>query len=157
MAPTLTDVPSIAIPRRISLPILIGACVLLLLQTLTTFSTRWVEDESWYAVTAHTLVTRGELRDPIFMDTATLARFDARPPLVFVIMAGFFKVLGTSLYSARLPFLLSGLACLFLTYLLGCELGWPWVGLVGAVALATDNLMFLASRTARPESMVAAF
>jgi 4-amino-4-deoxy-L-arabinose transferase-like glycosyltransferase len=72
-------------------------------------------------------------------------------------MARFFKILGTNLYSARLPFLLSGLACILLTYLLGCELGRPWVGLLGAVVLATDNLMFLAARTARPESMAAAF
>jgi 4-amino-4-deoxy-L-arabinose transferase-like glycosyltransferase len=146
-----------SIPRRVRLSILIGACLLLLLQALTMFSSRWVEDESWYAVTAHTLMTRGELRVPIFQEDAPLARFDPRPPLVFPIMAGFFKVFGTSLFSARLPFLLSGLVCIFLTYLLGCELGRPWVGLLGVVALATDNLFFLASRTARPESMAAAF
>jgi len=146
-----------SISRRISLPILIGACLLLLLQALTLYSTRWVEDESWYAVTAHTLMTRGELRVPIFQDGEPTASVDPRPPLTHIIMAGFFKVFGTSLYSARLPFLLSGLACIFLTYLLGCELGRPWVGLLGAVVLATDNLMFLASRTARPESMAAAF
>jgi len=146
-----------SIPRRVQLPILMGACLLLLVQALTLFSTRWVEDENWYSIPAHTLITRGELSNPAFQDTALLGKFDARPPMVFFIMAGFFKVLGTSLYSARLPFLLSGLACLFLTYLLGCELGRPWVGLLGAVALATDNLFFLASRTARPESMTAAF
>jgi 4-amino-4-deoxy-L-arabinose transferase-like glycosyltransferase len=130
---------------------------LLLLQALTLFSTRWVEDESWYSVTAHTLLTRGELRVPIFQEDALTARVDPRPPLTHIVMAGFFKIFGTNLYSARLPFLLSGLACIFLTYLLGCELGRPWVGLLGAVALATDNLMFLAARTARPESMAAAF
>ena len=136
---------------------LAAALILFLLQVVPLFSSRWVEDESWYAVTAHTLMTRGELRVPIFHEDAPNARVDARPPLTAIIMAGFFKVLGTNLYSARLPFLLSGLACIFLTYLLGCELGRPWVGLLGAVALATDNLMFVASWTARPESMAAAF
>jgi 4-amino-4-deoxy-L-arabinose transferase-like glycosyltransferase len=149
--------PPNSIPQRIRIPILIGACLLLLLQALTLFSSRWVEDESWYAVPAHTLITTGELRDPVFQDNAVFAQFDARPPVVFFIMAGFFKVFGTSLYSARLPFLLSGLACIFFTYLLGCELGRPWVGLLGAAALSTDNLFFLASRTARPESMATAF
>lgn len=159
MAPTATDtaIPAGSIPRRFSVPILIGACLLLLVQALTMFSTRWVEDESWYSVTAHTLLTRGELRVPIFNEMALTARVDARPPLTPVVMAGFFKILGTNLFSARLPFLLSALACIFLTYLLGCELGRPWVGLLGALALATDNLMFLAARTARPESLAAAF
>lgn len=159
MAVTATGTLSIpnSIPQRIRLSILIGACLLLLLQVLTMFSTRWVEDESWYAVPAHALLTQGEIRDPIFQDNAPTEKADLRPPLTFLIMAGFFKLLGTNLYSSRLPFLLSGLACLFLTYLLGCELGRPWVGLLGAVALATDNLFFLASRTARPESMTAAF
>jgi 4-amino-4-deoxy-L-arabinose transferase-like glycosyltransferase len=146
-----------SIPQRVKFPILIGACLLLLLQALTMLSTRWVEDESWYAVTAHTLLNRGELRDPIFEDFTTLAKFDPRPPLVFVIMGGFFKVFGTNLYSAKLPFLLSGLVCILLTYLLGCELGRPWVGLLGAIALSTDNLFFLASRTARPETLTTAF
>jgi 4-amino-4-deoxy-L-arabinose transferase-like glycosyltransferase len=91
------------------------------------FSTRWVEDESWYAVTAHTLLNRGELRIPIFQEGAPNAKVDVRPPLTFIVMAGFFKVLGTNLYSARLPFLLSGLACILLSYLLGCETG-PAVG-----------------------------
>jgi 4-amino-4-deoxy-L-arabinose transferase-like glycosyltransferase len=134
-----------------------GACLLLLVQALTMFSIRWVEDESWYAVTAHTLLTRGEIRVPIFQDEAPNAKVDMRPPLTFIVMAGFFKVLGTNLYSARLPFLLSALACILLTYLLGCELGRPWVGLLGAAALATDNLMFVASWTARPEAMATAF
>jgi 4-amino-4-deoxy-L-arabinose transferase-like glycosyltransferase len=157
VAVTATDTLSIpgSIPRRISLPILIGACLLLLVQVLTLLSTRWVEDESWYSVTAHTLMTQGELRVPIFQEDSPTAKVDPRPPLAHVIMAAFFKVFGTNLYSAKLPFLLSGLAGIFLTYLLGCELGRPWVGLLGAVVLSTDNLFFLASRTARPESMAA--
>jgi len=149
--------PPNSIPRRIRLLILIGACLLLLVQALTMFSTRWVEDESWYAIPAHALLTQGIIRDPVFQDNATTQKADMRPPLIFFIMAGFYKVMGTSLYSSRLPFLLSGLACILLTYLLGCELGRPWVGLLGAVALSTDNLFFLASRTARPEAMTAAF
>src|ERR1039457_2582516 len=96
MAATAAGTLSIpdSIPQRIRLPILIGACLLLLFQALTMFSTRWVEDESWYAVTAHTLMTRGELRVPIFQIDAPTATVDPRPPLTHIIMAGFFKVLG---------------------------------------------------------------
>jgi 4-amino-4-deoxy-L-arabinose transferase-like glycosyltransferase len=146
-----------AIPSEVRSAILIGACLLLLAQALALFSVRWVEDESWYAVTAKTLVNRGETRAPIFQETAGGAQVDPRPPVPFFVMGAFFKVLGTSVRVARLPFLLSALACLFLTYLLGCELGRPWVGLLGALALATDNLFFWAARTARPESMATAF
>ena len=93
-----------SIPPPIRRYILTAACLLLLVQALTMFSTRWVEDESWYSVTAHTLLTRGELRVPIFQEGSPTVLVDPRPPLTHIIMAGFFKVLGTNLYSAGCRF-----------------------------------------------------
>jgi 4-amino-4-deoxy-L-arabinose transferase-like glycosyltransferase len=145
------------VPARVRGLILIAACSLLLVQVLTLLTVRWVEDESWYSAAAHSLATTGQLRMPVFAADSVSARVDTRPPLAMVIMAGFFRLFGTSLYSAKLPFLLAALVTIPLTFLLGCELRRPWVGLVGAVALATDNFFFNAARTARPEALAAAF
>lgn len=152
-----TPIKPDTVSARVRGSILIVACALLLVQALTLLPVRWVEDESWYSVAAHSLATTGQLRMPVFAADSVSARVDTRPPLTMVIMAGFFKLFGTSLYSAKLPFLLAALVTIPLTFLLGCELGRPWVGLVGALALATDNFFFNAARTARPEAMAAAF
>ncbi len=133
------------------------ACLLLLAQAVPLLSTRWVADESWYSAPAHRLANYGELRMPAFAHYRTQARVETASPALMVIMAGVFKVLGTSLYVAKLPYLLCALAGILLTYLLGCELDSPLLGLAGAVFLATDNMYFLAARTARPEAMTIFF
>ena len=148
---------SATVSPRAKYLILAAACLLLLIQAATLLPVRWVEDESWYSIAAHTLATTGELRMPVFAEGANTARVDTRPPLTAMLMAGVFKLAGTSLYSAKLPFLLAGVIAILLTYLLGCEIGGVWVGLIGAMALATDNLFFLATRTARPETLASSF
>jgi Dolichyl-phosphate-mannose-protein mannosyltransferase len=137
--------------------ILMLACLLLLAQVLPLLYVRWVEDESWYSNSAYSLSQYGELRMRIFAPPAQQATFDPRPPLPMLTMAGSFAIFGTSIYTARLPFLLAGIAGILLTYLLGCELRGQALGLAAAVFLSADTLYFLASRTSRPESMVVAF
>ncbi len=144
------------LPRPTKILLLAAVVLLFLAQALPLLNTRWVEDESWYSAAAESLARHGELRMPIFADDALTAQVDTRPPLTAITMAGFFKLLGTSLYSAKLPFLLSGIAGLFLTYLLGCELGSPLLGVLGALFLAADNLYMIGARTARPEAFVTA-
>src|SRR5579872_6107691 len=85
--------------------ILIFACLLLLLQTIPLLGTRWVADESWYTAPADSLAHHGELRVRAFPDTGGQGRFEAMSPALMMILAGFFKVLGTSLYSAKAPYL----------------------------------------------------
>ena len=136
--------------------IVILAVVLLLAQVLPLLNTRWVEDESWYASSAHSLAKFGELRVRVFAPPGLQSRFDAHPPLPVLAMAGLFKLFGTNLYTARIPFLLAAIAGILLTYLLGCELGGRRLGALGAVFLAVDNLYFIAARSVRPEPMVVA-
>jgi 4-amino-4-deoxy-L-arabinose transferase-like glycosyltransferase len=133
------------------------ASLLLLAQAVPLLYTRWVADESWYTAPADSLARHGELRVPVFAETALQARVETASPVLFVIMAGVFKLLGTGLYTAKLPYLLCAAAGIFLTYLLGCELESALLGVVAAVFLAADNMYFLAARTARPEAMVVFF
>ena len=141
--------------RRIRIVIL--ASLLLLAQAVPLIYTRWVADESWYSAPADNLARFGELRIPAFAETSTQSHVYTLSPALMLIEAGIFKVLGTSLYTAKLPFLLSAFAGIFLTYLLGCELEGPLLGVVAAVFLATDNMYFVAARTVRPEAMVVFF
>ena len=141
--------------RRVLIVVL--ASLLLLAQAVPLIYTRWVADESWYAAPADNLARFGELRMPAFAETAMQARVETMAPAQMLIAAGIFKALGTSLYTAKLPFLLCAFAGIFLTYLIGCELESALLGMVAAVFLATDNMYFLAARTARPEAMVVFF
>src|ERR1035441_7880364 len=110
------DFNSLGLPASRKALILVFASLLLLAQTVPLLSRRWVEDETWYSAPAHSLVTRGELRMPLFAEGATQSRVVTIPPLPFITLAGFFKVFGTSLYAAKLPFLLCAIAGIFLTY-----------------------------------------
>jgi 4-amino-4-deoxy-L-arabinose transferase-like glycosyltransferase len=136
--------------------LLIFACLLLLAQVVPLLHTRWVEDESWYSAPADSLARHGELKMRVFAPPGQQALYDPRPPLPMLTMAGLFHLFGTNLYIARIPFILAAIGGLFVTYLLGCELRSRALGLTAAVFLAADTLYFLAARTVRPESMVAA-
>ena len=137
--------------------ILIFASVLLLAQAVPLLATRWVADESWYTAPADSLAFHGELRMPAFAPPAMQARVETASPVLYVIVAGVFKLLGTSLYTAKLTCLLSALAGILLTYLIGCELESPLLGLLAAVFLAVDSMYFVAARTARPEALTIFF
>ena len=141
--------------RRIAIVIL--ASLLLLAQAVPLIYTRWVADESWYSIPADTLVHTGHLRIPAFAETSTQSHVYTLSPALMLIEAAIFKVFGTSLYTAKLPSLLSAFLGIFLTYLLGCELAGPLLGAAAAVFLAADNMYFLAARTARPEATVVFF
>jgi 4-amino-4-deoxy-L-arabinose transferase-like glycosyltransferase len=136
---------------------LLAAALLFLAQALPLLNTRWVEDESWYAASGGMLAKHGDLRMRIFAENFVTARVDTRPPLTPILIAACFRILGTTLYSAKTPFLLAALAGIFLTYLLGCELRSPLLGLIGAVFLAADNIYMVAARTVRPEPIATAF
>ena len=43
-------------------------------------SARWVEDESWYSIPAHTYLVEGTLRNPTFAHTDLESKADVRPP-----------------------------------------------------------------------------
>jgi 4-amino-4-deoxy-L-arabinose transferase-like glycosyltransferase len=137
--------------------VLIFASLLLLAQTLPLLHTRWVEDESFASAEGGNVANHGEWRMLQFAPPGALATANPRPPVNTLALVASFKLFGTNLYAAKLPYLFAGLAGILLTYLLGCELAGAALGLLAAIFLATDNFYLLAARTARPEELVVAF
>ena len=139
-------------PSRAPTVVVAAACVLLLLQALPFFQYRWVEDDSWYTIPAYTFMRTGELRNPTFADTDAEYHADKRPPLMPLTTALFLRVFGITPAAARFPQLLAALATVFLTFVIGKELGYAAAGAIAALLTATDTFLFISARTVRPEA-----
>lgn len=83
--------------------------------------------------------------------------FHDAPPLVFLIQYLFFKLLGVSLFSARLPFALAGVGSVFLLYLLTKHLYNEKVALLASFILAIFTYHTWASRVGYLEPIVLFF
>jgi 4-amino-4-deoxy-L-arabinose transferase-like glycosyltransferase len=130
-----------------------GAIFLFLLQALPYLSHRWVTDESWYAGPAYSIAQGDGIKDPAIGPNDLENQFDARPPGTAMIIAAAFRLLGTGQIPARLGSILAGLAIILLTYRLARGVIGEKGALVSTFLVATDNLIVLTSRTARPEAL----
>jgi len=131
------------------------ACVLFIVQELPWFQTRWIEDESSYADASWTFSREGRIRMSMYPPIDLGSQVDVRPPAMPIAEGGVFKIIGIGVWQARfLPFL-GALGAIILTWLLGLELAGPWTGAIGALLVATDNMLFVAARTMRPEGIIA--
>jgi 4-amino-4-deoxy-L-arabinose transferase-like glycosyltransferase len=119
-------------------------------------SARWVEDESWYSIPAHTYLVEGTLRNPTFAHTDLESKADVRPPAMPLALSLSFALFGTNPVAARVPSILASVAIVLLTFLIGRDLLGPAGGMVAAALVATDNFLVISGRTARPESLVTA-
>jgi len=129
------------------------AIILFLLQTLPYLSYRWVTDESWYAGTAYSIANGNGIANPAFGPNELENHFDARPPGTAIVIAAAFRLFGTSQIAARLGSILAGLLIIFFTYRLARDVFGEESALVAAFLVATDNLIVLTSRSARPEAL----
>jgi 4-amino-4-deoxy-L-arabinose transferase-like glycosyltransferase len=134
---------------------LCGIIILYLLQQAVGLDLRWVEDETWYLLPAENLLREGRMRIPTF-NTSDRHVWNA-PPLLILIEAGSWCLHEMTIVQARLVPVACGLGTVLLTFLLGRRLVDDRVGLVGAFLVACDNLIFLTSRTVRPDIMVTFF
>lgn len=129
------------------------AVLLYLLQTVPYLSYRWVTDESWFSGTAYSIAHGNGIANPAFGSNYIVSRCDTHPPGAAIVIAAFFRLLGTSPVTARLGSVLAGLLIVLFTYWLARDV----IGVEGAIVatfiLATDNLVILTSRTARPEAL----
>jgi 4-amino-4-deoxy-L-arabinose transferase-like glycosyltransferase len=141
--------------QRLRWGLVAGACALFLAQTVPLLSHRWVEDESWQCIPAYALLKEGRIRNPTFAGTDSEYKVCVKPPGHTFLLLPTFRWLGVGVWQARLPSILAGLGVVILTFLLGSELAGPNVGVLSAWLVATDNFLFLAARTARPEVFVA--
>jgi 4-amino-4-deoxy-L-arabinose transferase-like glycosyltransferase len=137
--------------------LLAAACGLFLLQSLPLFTTRWVIDESWYAVSAYSLLTEGKIRNPTFSVEDNEYRIDARPPGFAIVVQPIFRFFGVGVIQARVLPLVAGLGVVVAAFLLGKRFGGTLGGAAAAFFAAGDNTLWLTARTARPEIFVALF
>ena len=152
--PDLTPV-SPALPHRRARVWLLLTVLLFLLQVLPWLSHRWVTDESWYAGPGVTLSQGHGLTDPGIGPNDLEHIVDVRPPGTAVVMAGFFRVLGTTEVAARMGSVLAGVALPLLLFLLVRDLFGEVPALLCALLAATDNFLVTTARTARPEALTA--
>jgi 4-amino-4-deoxy-L-arabinose transferase-like glycosyltransferase len=127
--------------------------ILFLLQVLPYLSYRWVTDESWYAATAYSIGHGNGLKNPAIGPNDIENHLDVRPPGTAVVIAAAFRLFGTSAAAARLGSVFAGLAVVFLTYRITRQFIGEEGAIIAAFLTATDNLIVLTSRTARPEAL----
>jgi len=120
-------------------------------------NTRWVPDESWYADAGKTLMQEGRLRLSSFPPSDPSSRVDTRPPAMSAALALSFKLFGVGLWQARLPSYAARTGAILIVFLLGIRYGGLLAGLLAAALLLSDNYLFVAGRTARPEALVTLF
>jgi 4-amino-4-deoxy-L-arabinose transferase-like glycosyltransferase len=129
------------------------AILLFLLQTLPYLSYRWVTDESWYAAPAYSIAHGNGVANPAFGPNEFSNQLDVLPPGTSMVIAATFRLFGTGQIPARLGSILAGLAIILLTYRLARDFIGQNGALVATFLVATDNLVVLTSRTARPEAL----
>ena len=129
-----------------------GALLLLLAQALPLFQHRWVVDESWYSIPGFTYLQEGAIRNPTFAETDHESKADMRPPAMPLTHAAVFGVFGPGVWQARLPSLIASVIIVLVTFLLASRLAGPIAASLAAFLVATNNFLFLATRTARPEA-----
>ena len=133
------------------------ALALFLLQVLPYLSHRWVTDESWYAGPGYSIAHGHGVRDPAIGPNDLENRFDARPPGTALVIATGFRLFGDSQISARLGSVLAGLVIVWVTYRLARDIIGEDGALLAMFVVATDNLIVLTSRAARPEALTTMF
>lgn len=131
------------------------AILLFFLQTLPYLSYRWVTDESWYAAPAYSLLQGHGIANPAIGPNNQENHFDTRSCGSAILLASAFRIFGTSQIPARLGSLLAGVAIIFFTYRLARDLIGQHGALIAMFIVATDNIVVLTSRTARPEALTA--
>jgi len=117
-------------------------------------NTRWVEDEGWYGDAGKTFLEEGRLRLASFPPRDTFNHADTRPPAMSWALALSFKLFGVGLWQARLPSYLARTGAILLIFLLGVRYAGLLAGVLAAALLLSDNYLFVASRTVRPEALV---
>ena len=90
--------------------------------------------------------------DP-FPGWARLSMHD-HPPLTFLVNKIFFSIFGVSVFVARLPSVLAGLASVLLLYLIGKKMFGPRAGLAAAAIFAIGDFSVWVNRTGLMESVV---
>ncbi len=108
----------------------------------------WDLDEALFTSIAREMSVRGDWVVPTF----NTGVFYDKPPLMFWLMMGSFKLLGTSEFSARLPAALLAIGTALATYHLARRLFSAEVGFWAALATASNVIFTVSARAATVDS-----
>jgi 4-amino-4-deoxy-L-arabinose transferase-like glycosyltransferase len=108
----------------------------------------WDEDETLYASCAREMMQRGDWVVPVFNGQL----FPDKPPLMFWLMMGGFKLFGTNEFGARFFSAVLGLGTAWLTYFLGRRLFNSRVGLWAGLITASTIIFTVSARAATVDS-----
>ncbi len=93
-------------------------------------------DESWYTDAAIQMIQSGDYTTPRYADGTLRFR---KPILSYWILVASYKILGISLFSSRLPFLLAACMLIVVTFLMSLSiLGNPKAALLAAAMIASN-------------------
>jgi hypothetical protein len=129
------------------------ALFLFFLQTIPYLSYRWVTDDSWYSGPAYSRAHGKGVANPAFGPNEPESQLDARSPGTAIVIGAAFRLFGASPISARLGSMLAGVAIIFLIYSLARDVIGVQGALIATFLVATDNLIVLTCRSARPEPL----
>ena len=118
--------------------------------------TRLVIDEPWLSVTAYQLISQGRFANPVF-NLVVAEQYDYWPPFQTLLLAGTFRILGFGIEQGRLVSIFFSVLTWIAAYRLACQLYNAKTAKLALCLLAVNNILFVTSRTIRPEPMVAAF
>ena len=131
------------------------AFVLYFCQTLPHLSYRWVTDESWYAAPGYSFALGHGIANPAIGPNDFENHFDTRSPGTAIVIGTAFRLFGVGAIQARLGSVLAGLIIIFATYRLSYDVIGKQGALIATFLIATDNLLAVTSRAARPECLTA--
>lgn len=113
----------------------------------------WDDDETYFAQTAREMMDRDDLVVPYFNGTL----FTHKPPFMFWMMVGAYKVFGVTEFAARLPSAVFGIAVVLLTWRMGRIMFTPAVGFWAGLIVATSLNFVVISRAAACDSELTFF
>ncbi len=108
----------------------------------------WDEDETLHATCAREMYARGDW----IMPTYNGDLFPDKPPLMYWLMMGGYRLFGVNEFAARLPAALLGIGAALVTYYLGRRMFSPTVGLWAGLAMAANLLFTVSARAATVDS-----
>lgn len=131
--------------------LLAGSCILLFAQSLILINTRWVEDDSWYSIKGWTLATEGRIRMPVFPDDPEYVS-NVITTLHADTLGATFAIFGLGIVQARIVSGIFAVGLVIVVFFLASNIAGRTCGALAALIVATDSILMVAARTARPEA-----